>query len=107
MVDGTIRNSSTSKMEQDNVVEVMCRDGIPARVQRVKDESSDNPEAMITFGRRLHPELPAHDENGCRNEAGDIWYKDGYWREDGMAHPFDIVKVILNERQLASLPHHA
>jgi hypothetical protein len=76
-------------VEQDEPIRVVCRDGIPAVVQKVKYEGVQG--GFCMFGHRVHPLVPEFDRNGMRNESGDIWYKDGFWLDSGDIHPFDIV----------------
>lgn len=71
---------------------VECRDGVKARVQRVPYEGAGGGEVL--FGRRMNPHMPAFDEAGMRNESGDIWRLDGYWRENATRHPFDLIYLL-------------
>lgn len=75
-------------MEQP-VLNVICRDGVPARVQKVAYEGQEGGECF--FGYRLHPDLPTFDGDGMRNESGDLWSLAGRWVNSMVDHPFDLV----------------
>jgi hypothetical protein len=87
-------------VEQNPVIQVTCRDGIPARVQRVPYEGTNGGE--VYMGKRNPPDMKPFDADGMANESGDIWNLEGFWRTDRTPHPFDIVKVITSQPFLES-----
>lgn len=78
-------------MEQPPVIQVVCRDGIPATVQRCPYQGTNGGE--VYFGKRHNPALAEFDRDGMANESGDIWNLEGFWSMDRMPHPFDIVRI--------------
>lgn len=81
-------------MERDEIIQCVCRDGIPARVQLVAYQGREN--CMVYFGYRQHPELAEFDMNGQRNESGDMWDISGFWLGIAKPHAFDLVKKHLS-----------
>lgn len=90
---------------QGDIVIAECRDGIPARIQRVPYQGRGG--GVVWFGYRMHPQSPVFDANGMRNEAGDLWRLDGFWRESGIRHPFDLIGIVAGANQHYSKQYHA
>jgi hypothetical protein len=84
-------------MEQNPVIQVVCRDGVHARVQRVPYEGTGGGE--VYFGRRLNPKLHEFDGDGMRNEAADLWNLEGFWRQTRLPHPFDIIRTLTSQEK--------
>lgn len=93
VVDTSIRKDTTSIVEQE-VIQAVCRDGVPARVQRVAYEGQGGGECF--FGHRIVPGAAVFDKSGLRNESGDLWKLDGAWKDNGMEHPFDLISKIIS-----------
>lgn len=70
-------------MEPD-VLNVVCRDGIPARVQLVAYEGAGG--GQVFFGWRNVPGLKEHDIDGP-----DIWNLAGCWYNQKQPHDFDLM----------------
>lgn len=85
-------------MEQP-VIQVVCRDGVPARVQRVKYEGTQGGECF--FGYRIPPGLATFDHDGMRNESGDLWSLAGKWVNSMVNHPFDIIGLNNKKQEYA------
>lgn len=78
-------------MDQERIINCTCRDGMPARVQKVPYLGKGK--GMVLFGHRKHPDVVEYDADGIRNEAGDLWLLGGFWREDMRPHAFDIISA--------------
>jgi len=87
------------------VIQVVCRDGIPARVQRVPYQGLMDVE--VYFGKRFPPNLPPFDRDGLANESGDLWTLDGFWNMVSCPHDFDIVLGLEKHRQPIGAYAHA
>lgn len=79
---------------------VVCRDGVHARVQRVPYEGVQG--GLVLFGKRFPPGLPQFDADGMANESGDLWNLDGFWKTKAAPHRFDIVHVLTGTPQHTS-----
>jgi hypothetical protein len=91
-------------MELTPVFEALCRDGVPARVQKVPYAGKEK--GWVLFGKRLTTGPAEYDNGGMRNEAGDLWYRFGWWRENATPHPFDLVQLqAVGLTELTTLQH--
>ncbi len=92
-------------MEKESVFQVMCRDGIMARVQRVAYQGLM--ECEVYFGKRFPPDLAPFDRDGMANESGDLWTLDGFWNMVSCPHPFDIIRGLEVDRDHNPIGLHA
>jgi hypothetical protein len=78
------------------VIQVVCRDGVLARVQRIPYAGKEG--GQVYFGYRIIPGVPSHDSTGMRNESGDLWSLAGRWVDSTVDHAFDIVSVFAKKQ---------